>query len=574
MRKFLSNAFVIAGLVALAACGGGGEGSKFEDPGTGGGGGGAPGGGTNVTVQLGSGTGAQFQSGVLGISNATLSAGGSTSLTAVLQQSDGSLYTQAATVTFNSPCIASSTATIQPQAAVATSTGIATATYVAQGCSGADNVTATANIGGTSLVASGTVNVAQAAIGSIAFVSATPTNIALRGTGDAGRPESSVVVFKVLDASGGPRAGAAVSFALNTTVGGMTLTPAAATATSDAQGLVQIVVNAGTVSTSVKVTATITSVTPQISTQSSQLTVTTGIPTANNMSLAVGCQNIEGWEFDGVQTSVTARLADRFQNPVPDGTAVTFHSEGGKIGAQCTTATTASEGAVCAVNFTSQNFRPSDGRVPLLAMAIGEESFTDSNGNGAFDAGETPFDTSEAFEDDAGTGTYQAGNFFFDFNSNGAFDGPDGQFNGVLCNDSARCGGSRSAGIGARNEIILSGSSPFVDEVDANLDVLPGLPTIRPGVVRFWIRDVNGNPMPGGTIVSATVSANGTAQFALGTPNTFTVPCTDVAAGVRQNGTTVFQFSLNSTANGTGILTLSVKTPRRETTIPVNVAAP
>ena len=101
------------------------------------------------------------------------------------------------------------------------------------------------------------MTVAQAAIGSISFISATPTNIALKGTGDASRPESSTVVFKVLDASGGPRSGTPVSFVLNSNVGGITLTPASATATSDTQGLVQIVVNAGTVATSVKVTASI-----------------------------------------------------------------------------------------------------------------------------------------------------------------------------------------------------------------------------------------------------------------------------------------------------------------------------
>src|SRR5260221_11028009 len=128
-----------------------------------------------------------------------------------------------------------------------------------------------------------------------------------------------------------------------------------------------------------------------------------------------------------MQTAVTARLSDRFQNPVPDGTAVTFHSLGGKIGAQCTTATTPMESGVCSVNITSQAYRPVDGRVPILAMAIGEESFTDANGNGAFDVGEAFFDTSEAFEDDSESGPPAggaggepggtAGELFFDVNN-------------------------------------------------------------------------------------------------------------------------------------------------------------
>lgn len=548
-------------MLALVACGGGGgDSSKFETPP------GVVGPGGTTSVQMGNGTGSSFQSGILGVSSATLSAGGSTTLTAVLQQSDGSLYAQPATVTFNSPCVANNQAAIQPAAAAATTTGIATVTYVAKGCSGSDTITATTTIGSASLSATGSVTVAQGSVGAIAFVSATPSNIALKGTGDAGRPESSTVVFKVLDSAGGPRAGANVSFSLNTSVGGMTLTPATATATSDALGQVQIVVNAGTVATSVKVTATVKDTTPQITTQSSQLTVTTGIPTANNMSLAVGCYNIEGWDYDGIQTTVTARLADRFQNPVPDGTAVTFHAKGGKIGAQCTTATDDVEGAVCSVNFTSQEFRPPNGRVPLLATAIGEESFTDSNGNGAFDATEAFNDSSEPFEDDAETGAYAANDYFVDFNNNGSFDGPNGSFNGVLCNDAARCGGAKSAGIGARNIIILSGSSPTIDVVDGS-DVVFAPPVTAGTSFKLWVRDLHGNPMPATTTVSLAVVGNGAATFAVAAPATYTVPCSAAPVNAK-TAATVFPFTVTSPSpNGsTGVVTVTVKTPKLQTT--------
>src|SRR5260221_2592874 len=362
----------------------------------------------STTVQMGNGTGAGFVAGQIGVQNGSLSAGGSTSLTISLVQTGGTLFTGSATIGFNSNCIAARTAQIQVNGvtnnhnSVTTNTGIATVTYVAKGCSGADVVTATSTVNASPLSAAGTVTVAAATIGTISFVSAPPNNIALKGTGDASRPESSTVVFQVLDSSNGPVSGAMVNFALNTNTGGITLT--SASAISDVNGKVQTVVNAGTVATSVKVTATISSTVPAISTHSSQLTCTTGIATARNFSLSVGCNNIEGWDYDGVQTPVTARLSDRFQNPVPDGTAVTFHALGGKIGAQCTTSTTATETGVCSVNITSQAFRPVDGRIPILAMAIGEESFTDANGNGAFDVGEVFFDTSEAFEDDAESG--------------------------------------------------------------------------------------------------------------------------------------------------------------------------
>lgn len=559
MRKSVSVAATAVLALLLAACGGNGQNALAGGSSSGGGGGGGGSGGSS-SYTMGNGSGASFQPGMIAVSNASLSAGGSTSLQVSVVDKNGVLYTGAQlSVTFNSPCVAAGTAAIQPQATVTSSTGSVTATYAAKGCSGPDVVTATATVGSANLSATGTVTIAQSAIGSIAFVSATPTNIALKGTGDASRPESSTLVFKVLDASGGPRSGAAVSFALNTTVGGLSLTPASATANSDAQGKVQIVVNAGTVATSVKVTATVTNASPAISTQSSQLTVTTGIPTARNFSAAVSCYNIEGLTVDGTQATITARLADRFQNPVPDGTAVTFHAKSGKIGAQCVTATTPTESGVCSVTYTSQGTRPADGRVPLIATAIGEESFVDANGNGTFDAGETFYDTAEPFEDDAETGTYQLGDYYFDFNNNQLHDPPNGKFDGVLCTDTARCG-SKSAGIGATNTIILSGSTPTVDMLDGSGNpVALHIPT-GGGIVRLWIRDANGNPMPGGTDVTAAVSGNSGASYTLNQPTAFKVPCSAVPAGTK-DGSTVYTFSVSATTAGSGTFTLTVTTP-------------
>ena len=565
MRNFASFAAIGVIALSLTACGGGdtlgGSGTGSSTGGTGGTGGTS----TTPTYSLGSGTGASFSAGAITFTSTSLSAGGSTSLSVNIVDQTGTLYTQAATVTFNSPCIAAGTALIQPAAAVATSTGTATATYVAQGCSGTDVVQASTTIGSTNLVATGTVTVAAGTVGSITFVSATPTNIALKGTGDSGRPESSTVVFKVLDSSGGPRAGATVNFKLDTTVGGLTLTPSTATAMSDAHGLAQIVVNAGTVSTSVKVTAAITDVTPNVTSQSSQLTVTTGIPTALNFSAGPACSNIEGWDLDGIQTKVTARLSDRFQNPVPDGTAVSFHSKGAKLDPQCLTATTATESGVCTVNFTSQAQRPSDGRVPSLAFAIGEESFTDSNTNGVFDAGEAFVDSSEAFEDDANTGVYAVNDFFFDFNNNGTRDGPDGNFNGVLCNDPAHCAATapRSAGIGAQFVIVLSGSTPTITELDANGNDTGGLPTVAlatPQTVKVYIHDLHGNPMAGGTVVTATVVSVSPASYTLNGTGTYTLPCSTELPGAK-GAATVFPFLVSATTRGFGQLNIDVKVP-------------
>ncbi len=528
------------------------------------------------TVRMGNGTGAGFVQGTLQLSATTLSAGASTTVAAYLVNSDGSLYTQAATVNFNSPCVAASTAALTPSASFSTTSGIATITYSARGCSGSDTITATSTVNGQALSATGVVTVAPAAVGSIAFVSATPTNIALQGTGDSTRPESSTVVFQVRDATGGPVANANVSFTLNTAVGGISITPT--TAVSDSQGNVQTVVSAGTVATSVNVTAIVTSVTPNISTQSSQLTVTTGIPTANSFSLSAQCFNIEGWEYDGTTTGINARLGDRFQNPVPNGTAVTFTSEGGNIQSQCTTTTTPTEGGVCTVNIRSSNPRPTNGRVTILAKAIGEESFTDSNGNGAFNNGESFADAAEPFRDDNENGTYDVGEDFFDFNNNQNRDGPDGLFNGVLCNDTTgRCGApsTRSTGIADSVVVIFSGSTPVISDPAGNPIPSPFAVGSFNGArnLTFWIRDARGNPMPQGTTIELAATGAG---LGVASPRSYTVPCSAAQPNALVNGATVFPFTVTSgTTAGTGVITLTVTTPRNlVTTLQVQGTVP
>jgi hypothetical protein len=527
---------------------------------------------SSTTVNMGNGSGSGFVPNVLGIAVPSLSAGGSTSITVSIVRQDGTLFNSPATINFNSPCVASGKAQIQPSATAVTTTGQATVTYSSVGCSGADQVTATSSIGSQALSASGTVTVAAATVGSIVYVSATPTGIALKGTGSTARPETSTVVFRVRDQAGGPVSGAQVQFSLSTTVGGITLT--SSTATSDTQGNVQAIVNAGTVATPVTVSAVVTGVSG-IGTQSTQLTISTGIPTAGSFSLAVSCNNIEGWDYDGTIATVTARLADRFSNPAPDGTAVSFQAEGGSILPQCQTSTNANEGGVCSVDFRSSNPRPTDGRISLLATAIGEESFVDANGNGVFDTGVDAFgtrDLGEPYLDVNENGAYDLGEPFYDFYNNGGSElgirnGPDTLFNGVLCTG-ALCPTDplkRSAGIGASNTIILSGTTPTVSiSTAAGGGVFSNRTMAQSSAITIdlWVRDLHGNPMPGGTTVAGSVSGAGL-QVSL--PNTNTGPCSTLGANTEQMGITRFQFVVTSgTTTGTGSFTLTVTTPTKK----------
>jgi hypothetical protein len=255
--------------------------------------------------------------------------------------------TETVEVNFSSGCSGLTVPTANIDSPVATIAGIAQSTYLAQGCEGNDIVTATANAGGTVLSATGTVSVTSPDSGSIEFVSATPESISLKGVGGI---ESSTVVFRVRDTNGNVVANKGVNFSLNSEVGGIALSPPSAE--TDSNGLVQTVVNSGTVHGSVRVRAELDE-DSTIFTQSNLLVISTGIPDQDSFSLSASLFNPEAWNIDGTEVTITARLADAFNNPAPDGTAVSFTTEGGSIEDSCVT----TEG-VCTVLWTSQNVRP------------------------------------------------------------------------------------------------------------------------------------------------------------------------------------------------------------------------
>jgi hypothetical protein len=431
------------------------------------------------------------------------------------------------------------------------------------------------------------------------------------------------VIFKVLDTSGGPRAGAAVTFSLNTTVGGIALAPISAT--TDANGQVQTVVSGGTVATTVRVTASTTSSGGStISTQSSALTVSTGIPTSNNISLAVKCQNVEAWNYDGVTVPVTVSMTDRFSNPVPDGTTANFVTTLGGIDATCQTGTGNPGSGSCVVNWhskapysvsgnpattagtkytnTAANWcgptnapyctGTTNGRSPIVVTAIGEESFVDANGNGIFDAGDTvafdpnnkdndfttglpkPWeDTQEPFLnqwelfDSYGTPVYVPGEFFIDFNKSGSHDGPDGAFNGSLCEGSLCSTTQTSVAIGTGNVIILSGSTANYTLVGSNYSLVSGVPTYTlPASISMYIYDDRFQQMPNGTTVAVSFTTN---AGSLSSPTPAAWPCSTAAPVFDSTGNVLsagqlytFGASPPTTGAQPGTMFVTVTSPR------------
>lgn len=586
-------AFVAVSISVLAACGGnsgsisGGTTGSTSGGTTGGSTGGTTGGtttGGTITPNLKIGvlSGSSFTEGAILISQSPLAAGGSSGLRVdvVDANAGNALYTAApVTITFNSACVSQSLATVTTP--VTTNTGSASSTYVARGCSGNDTITATATANSQTLSATNTINVQPAVLGSLRFVSATPGMIGVRG---AGQLEASTVVFQLLDSTGGPVPNTAVNFSLDTAVGGITInSPSALT---DNSGNAQVVVRSGTVSTTVRVTATATGASGStIRSQSSGLVISTGIPDQNSFSLSLSRANIDANNTDGITTTVTARLADRFNNPVFDGTTVSFTAEGGSIGPSCSTV-----GGVCSVTFTSQNPRTSqlaaagtavysgngcgtlpnppsnavgcdDHRYTILATAIGEESFTDTNGNGYYDAGEPFVDLAEPFldanENDVFDSAYESlANG--DFNSNGQRDPASGNFTGVLCNSG--CDTARSLNVYASQVVVMSSSS-------AVIGVSPSSITLAPSAsrqIQVSVSDTAGQNMGAGTTVTATA-----------TLGTVAAVSPTVLADTTAPGPSGFVFSFTApTTAGSGSVTINVTSPNGLVTsriIPVTV---
>lgn len=573
MHTLKTTTIVSAALISLllSACGGSGspisnQGSSSVSSGTV---------DTTTPTSIGFGSGSDFAAGQIGtgIGNATLSPGGSTTLTVNVVSPTNTLVTNPINITFNSVCVAAGEAILKSGDNVinniSTTNGQATITYTANGCVGNDEITASATLGGTTKTAKATLNIAADTIQTVSFIDAIPTLVNLKGTGGG---ETSIVRFRVLGGTGAPMKDVDIDFSLSTSVGGLSLTNT--TAKTDKAGYAITTVQAGAVATTVRVTGKARGT--EISTQSNQLIVSTGIPDQDSMSLsATQPVPIGAWNYDGIESQVTIRMADAFNNPPPDGTAVTFTTEGGAIVSGCPT-----EAGACTVRWVSQAPKPTRnsanntverilcvdalgnpvadsaacaleraGRVTVLATAIGNESFIDSNGNGYYDKGidvfrsfndggncdanvppssaKTPAnsgiipcdDLVEAYIDKNENKMRDNDEEFTDFNKDNAHSIENGMYNGVLCQ--VEGDGCTKTGVTIREEMLIimnstnmlyrNGVFPFIN-TNVTLKPTPqgsssaassagsGGPDFES--IWFWMADENGHGLPEGTTLA------------------------------------------------------------------------
>lgn len=424
-------------------------------------------------VRLGYFDGTDFIEGIIGVSgiasdaDVSISAGATLGLQVGLADSTGQPIVGSTPISFTSSCVVEQRATIDET--VATVNGRASSTYEDINCAGGsgndDIISATVIVNNSPITISRTVELLPENIGSIEFVSASPDSIVLQGTGGQGSASVSTITFQVNGELGNPLAQKMVTFAMSTSVGGLLLSPLEGLTNSEGQ--VSTRVTAGNVPTAVRVSASIVGDNDQvISTQSDLLTVNTGLPDQNSFSLSTDNPNPEANGINGQVVNVTAYLADSFNNPVPDGTAVAFTTEGGQIQPSCVTTN-----GSCTVQWTSADPRVDDHRITVLATAIGHETLFDSNGNnvyddddgGALDLGEdsgfdivtsstTGFaDISEAWRDDNENDSYDIAETFLDFDGSGDFTAANGTFDGPQCQASS-CG---ATGLHVRRALVM-----------------------------------------------------------------------------------------------------------------------
>jgi hypothetical protein len=309
---------------------------------------------------------------------------------------------------------------------------------------------------------------------------------ALQGVRSSGFQEVNLLTFEVIDTSGKPLKGAAVTFT-HASLGGSfvgatrsctTASPPICTATgvTDATGLVAVPLASGSAAGLVSVGARATASGATVNTIASNLPIVGAKPSGAHVFLECSPKNVPALSVDHTclttfyEKNITceAFFADRFGNVLGRSVVATFASEAGAAGPPVATAeldpTSTTDqtqklgravntvaiagyplpvdvapwpgepshvivGDSCGTGPTSQRTRnPRDGLVTVIVMARGEEGFVDVNGNGVYDAGEPFIDLGEPFIDANDNGVHDDGEWFLDVNGNGVYDGPNGKW--------------------------------------------------------------------------------------------------------------------------------------------------
>jgi len=477
------------------------------------------------------------------LSSSNLDSGANTNITLRTKDAVNDVYQNDVTVNFTTSC-----GSFDSNSIISSNQGDVSTTYKAIDgngnlCEGTQTITATpANNPANKQTK--TVNIAGVEASSIFY---TTTEKVQLGASDSGSSNSGQIEFTVY-ANGRPAANQQVEISkiqAPTDFSFVTLNnQTSRTITSDSQGKVVVNLYPGALPGPVEIKATLKSNT-SIFASSKDVSVATGRATQNGVSISLS-KNVLANSVDGDTATITARLVDRVGNPVPDGTVMSFVSEGGRVTPSCAT-----NKGVCTVEFSTQNPRPVDNRVAVIAYVEGDKDYIDKDGDNQFSAG-------DIF-------THNIGDFFRDDNENNNYDSEAGEFvyrrgaTGAVCAPSSNsqpniadtCDNKLSAILRQQFILGLASDSPVYEGLPGSLNPNLGKTAIT-RAFKMYGNSARTVSMPSVTTISVVAEdktdysptvelANGLIQVSNAEPNT---------TAIVKSGSTSINVSISG--NGTG----------------------
>ena len=456
------------------------------------------------------------------LSSSNLDSGSNTNITLRTKDAVNDVYQNDVTVNFTTSC-----GSFDSSSVISSNQGDVSTTYKAIDgngnlCEGTQTITATpANNPANKQTK--TVSIAGVEASSIFY---TTTEKVELGASNSGSSSSGQVEFTVY-ANGRPAANQQVEISkiqAPTDFSFVTLNnQAPRTVTSDSQGKVVVNLYPGALPGPVEIKATLKSNT-SIFALSKDVFVATGRATQNGVSISLS-KNVLANSVDGDTATITARLVDRVGNPVPDGTVMSFVSEGGRVTPSCAT-----NKGICTVEFSTQNPRPVDNRIAVIAYVEGDKDYIDKDGDNQFSAG-------DIF-------THNIGDFFRDDNENNKYDSEAGEFvyrrgaTGAVCAPSSNsqpniadtCNNKLSAILRQQFILGLASDSPVYEGLPGSLNPNLGKTAIT-RAFKMYGNSARTVSMPSGTTISVVAEdktdysptvelVNGVVQVSNAEPNT------------------------------------------------------
>lgn len=434
---------------------------------------------------------------------ANLESGASTNITLKTQDSNTKVNQNNVTVNFSTTC-----GTFEPATVVSSNQGDVITSYKAidadgKLCDGKRTIIASTSNNVSSSV---DVNIAAAEANSLVYTTSNAVNLGIKNSGSAASGQIEFTLY----ANNTPVANKDVNIELVRapedlsfiSLGNRTIKMIK----SDPNGKVVVTLYPGDKPGPVEIKATLAS-NSSVSALSKNVSVSTGRVSQDGFSLSVSKNALQN-KVDGDSATINVMLRDRTGNPVPNGTVVSFVSEGGVVTPNCSTAN-----GRCSVTLSVQDPRPLDNRVTVLAYVEGDKQYIDKNGNNLYDEGE-PF--AKLVNDSTGKLVEEntnIGDFFRDDNENNLYDANFGEYLYKRSYGNSLCGlstinqpniaGTCNNGLSAilRQQLLFAFSENTA--TFTNVDVSNSLLSFN-----LYGNSMQSVPMPTGSTVSVTAEDN------------------------------------------------------------------